>query len=254
MWSEPSDWLPARFGGQRSSIWYVAKALSDMGAFSRAGLDIVSHVWSAVDFIGEIECFSFPQSDAANVGTTARDGFDFAKRRTEPAAIPVQSMAGANVSPRFKTDSSALGGSSSSAAGSIAERDRRPWGLLADYWAALAPSTDMFNFHRNPSRSSQSAFHPSMVINGPPAESQKRRGGFRQNQTLSAAPGSAMIGRGSSQFRSRSGWRVYLVRDKFLPFINGMDAPLNDRKRLATLKIHHCKSTFQVPSELPLET
>lgn len=62
MWSEPSDWMPAKFGGRRTSIWYVAKALSDMGAFTREGLDIVSQVWSAVDFVGEIECYSLPRN------------------------------------------------------------------------------------------------------------------------------------------------------------------------------------------------
>lgn len=61
MWSKPSDWMQARFGGGRTSTWYVAKALSDMGAFSRAGLDIVSEIWSAVDFVGEIECYSLPR-------------------------------------------------------------------------------------------------------------------------------------------------------------------------------------------------
>ena len=61
VWSKPSDWMPARFGDERSSIWYVAKALSDMGAFSRAGLDIVSQVWGAVDFVGETECYSLPR-------------------------------------------------------------------------------------------------------------------------------------------------------------------------------------------------
>ncbi|WP_159832379.1 hypothetical protein, partial [Novosphingobium sp. TCA1] len=62
IWSEPSDWMPARFAGGRISIWYVAKALSDVGAFSRAGLDIVSQVWSAVDFAGETECYSVPRN------------------------------------------------------------------------------------------------------------------------------------------------------------------------------------------------
>ena len=33
-----------------------------MGAFSRAGLDIVSQVWSAADFVGEIECYSLPRN------------------------------------------------------------------------------------------------------------------------------------------------------------------------------------------------
>jgi hypothetical protein len=62
IWNGPSDWMPARFEGQRTSIWHVAKALSDMGAFSRAGLDIVSQVWSAVDFAGEVECYSLPRN------------------------------------------------------------------------------------------------------------------------------------------------------------------------------------------------
>ena len=66
MWSEPSDWAQARFGGRRTSIWYVAKALSDLGAFSRKGLDVVSQVWGAVDFLGETECsHASSQPDAA---------------------------------------------------------------------------------------------------------------------------------------------------------------------------------------------
>lgn len=28
-----------------------------MGAFSRAGLDIISQVWSSVDFVDEVECY-----------------------------------------------------------------------------------------------------------------------------------------------------------------------------------------------------
>jgi len=62
MWSEPSDWAQARFGGRRTSIWYVAKALSDLGAFSRKGLDVVSQVWGAVDFLGETECYMLPRN------------------------------------------------------------------------------------------------------------------------------------------------------------------------------------------------
>lgn len=62
MWIEPSDWTPARLGGQRTSIWFVAKTLSDIGAFSRTGLDIVSQVWSAVDFVSEIECYPLPRN------------------------------------------------------------------------------------------------------------------------------------------------------------------------------------------------
>jgi hypothetical protein len=58
IWSEPSVWTPVTFGDRRTSIWHVVKTLGDMGAFSRRGLDIVSKVWSAVDFVGEVECWS----------------------------------------------------------------------------------------------------------------------------------------------------------------------------------------------------
>jgi hypothetical protein len=61
IWSEPSDWGSVRCGGQLTSIWHVAKALSDIGAFSREGLDVVSQVWSAVDFVGEVECYFLPR-------------------------------------------------------------------------------------------------------------------------------------------------------------------------------------------------
>lgn len=62
MWSEPSDWAQARFGARRISTWYVTKALSDLGAFSREGLDVVSQVWGAVDFLGETECYMLPRN------------------------------------------------------------------------------------------------------------------------------------------------------------------------------------------------
>ena len=61
VWSEPSDWKHPQLWGGRISVWQVAKALSDTGAFSRAGLEIVSDVWGAVDFIGEVECHSVPR-------------------------------------------------------------------------------------------------------------------------------------------------------------------------------------------------
>lgn len=60
VWSEPLDWKPMMWN-RRPSIWHVANALSDMGAFSRAGLDIVSEVWGVVEFAGKTECYSLPR-------------------------------------------------------------------------------------------------------------------------------------------------------------------------------------------------
>ena len=60
-WSEPSDWMPATWD-RRPSVWHIAKALNDMGAFSRAGIDIVSEVWGAVDFADQTECYSLPRN------------------------------------------------------------------------------------------------------------------------------------------------------------------------------------------------
>lgn len=63
VWSEPSDWMPARaFQSTRTSIWMVAKALNDFGAFSRSGLDHVSNVWGTTDFAGEMDCHATPRS------------------------------------------------------------------------------------------------------------------------------------------------------------------------------------------------
>lgn len=55
-WSEPSVWMPAMAWGGRTQIWRVAKALNDLGAFSRKGLDIVSDVWGTTDFVGSLQC------------------------------------------------------------------------------------------------------------------------------------------------------------------------------------------------------
>lgn len=52
VWSEPTG-TPPLFDTDRPAAWKVAEALRDMGAFTRAGLDIVSEVWGAVEFVGK---------------------------------------------------------------------------------------------------------------------------------------------------------------------------------------------------------
>lgn len=57
-WNEPTASAALPLWDDRPSIWHVAKALSDVGAFTRAGLDILSEVWGQVDFSGSTECYS----------------------------------------------------------------------------------------------------------------------------------------------------------------------------------------------------
>jgi hypothetical protein len=57
VWNEPSS-SPPLFDRERPMLWEVVTILRDLGAFSRAGLDILSDVWGAVDFVGEQECYS----------------------------------------------------------------------------------------------------------------------------------------------------------------------------------------------------
>jgi|TARA_R100000365_G_C2740034_1_gene68770 hypothetical protein len=54
MWNEPLS-SPALFPGRRPGIWAIAKALTDMGALTRPGLDIVAEVWGGVDFVGSAD-------------------------------------------------------------------------------------------------------------------------------------------------------------------------------------------------------
>ncbi|KQZ47450.1 hypothetical protein [Ensifer sp. Root558] len=56
-WNEPSEAATALWD-QRPSIWHVAKALNDVGAITRPGLDILSEVWGRVEFSGSIDCYS----------------------------------------------------------------------------------------------------------------------------------------------------------------------------------------------------
>ncbi|WP_114859719.1 hypothetical protein [Azospirillum brasilense] len=49
MWNEPDALAPAfRYG--EPLAWRLCQALRDMGAFTRAGLDITSSIWSQIDF------------------------------------------------------------------------------------------------------------------------------------------------------------------------------------------------------------
>ncbi len=50
IWNEPDAPLPL-FDSYEPLPWQVCQALSAMGAFTRAGLDIVSSVWSQTDFV-----------------------------------------------------------------------------------------------------------------------------------------------------------------------------------------------------------
>ena len=130
IWSEPSDWMPATFGGKRTSIWYVAKALSDIGAFSRAGLDIVSEVWSSVDFIGEVECYSVPRNLTQQMLERLHAAGLISQNADTTSCATCTINGRCHVPPRFQADPGASGGSSNSAGGSIAERDWRLLGLL----------------------------------------------------------------------------------------------------------------------------
>jgi hypothetical protein len=51
-WNEPLGSAPL-FGAGRPPAWKVVEALRDMGAFRPAGLDIVSEIWGAVEFVGK---------------------------------------------------------------------------------------------------------------------------------------------------------------------------------------------------------
>lgn len=52
IWNEPDATAPMFFNYEPLP-WQVCQALRDMGAFTRAGLDIVSSVWSQMEFIDE---------------------------------------------------------------------------------------------------------------------------------------------------------------------------------------------------------
>ncbi|RUV67246.1 hypothetical protein EOA50_29680 [Mesorhizobium sp. M1A.F.Ca.IN.020.30.1.1] len=55
IWSEPSNHEPVfGFAGGNPRPWEVCCALRDFGAFTRAGLDVVSDVWSRLDFKDEV--------------------------------------------------------------------------------------------------------------------------------------------------------------------------------------------------------
>jgi hypothetical protein len=52
MWNAPEAHAAALANRERSP-WLVCQALSDMGAFTRSGLDIVSSVWSQTQFVND---------------------------------------------------------------------------------------------------------------------------------------------------------------------------------------------------------
>ncbi|MCH7775912.1 MAG: hypothetical protein IH878_05140 [Gemmatimonadetes bacterium] len=52
IWNEPDARAPS-FDYYEPRPWQVCQALRDMGAFTRAGLDIVSSVWSQTDFVND---------------------------------------------------------------------------------------------------------------------------------------------------------------------------------------------------------
>lgn len=80
--------------------------------------------WGSVDFIGEVECYSVPRVDACDARTTARSRLDLRKCRERPASIPLQPMAGSNVSAGLQAYPGATRRTSSSTGGCIVERDR----------------------------------------------------------------------------------------------------------------------------------
>jgi hypothetical protein len=51
MWSDPVDWAVAPH--YPPICWDLCQALRDVGAFTRVGLDVVSSVWSATEFVGD---------------------------------------------------------------------------------------------------------------------------------------------------------------------------------------------------------
>ena len=183
-------WAQARFGGRRTSIWYCGEGSERLGCLQpeRAGTSSLRFGGGGACGVSwrETECYMLPRNpppppDAADAGTTARGGCDFAKLQKESQLrylynqwqVPMYHL---RFSSRFRCLWRELRAAQEA---SIAERDLETMRPITrgTIGRALVPSIlNVFNFRRTPSRKhSHSASHPLCCRFGHPFGLRQKR-------------------------------------------------------------------------------